>query len=132
MKRRKNQKKKRTIEVKKVAEEWEIWDKEEEVAKSKEKAKKLVSQRFHKLIYVFGKKVSERMPTKKLWNHVIKIKEEFVLRKEKVYLSSRKKRREVQEFIKEQLRKRYIRLAKSSQMALIFFVEKKNSKKKIV
>ena len=71
-------------------------------------------------IYVFEKKVSERMPTKKLWDHVIKIKEEFVLRKKKVYLSSRKKRREVQEFIKEQLRKRYIRLAKSSQMALIF------------
>ena len=72
------------------------------------------------------------MLTKKLWNHVIKIKEEFVLRKEKIYLSSRKKGREVQEFIKEQLRKRYIRLAKSSQMALIFFVGKKNSKKKIV
>ena len=54
------------------------------------------------------------MPKKKLWDHVIKIKEEFVLRKKKVYLSSRKKRGEVQEFIKEQLRKRYIRLAKSS------------------
>ena len=72
------------------------------------------------------------MPTKKLWDHVIKIKEGFVLRKKKVYLSSRKKREEVQEFIKEQLRKRYIRLAKLSQMALIFFVGKKNSKKKIV
>ena len=71
------------------------------------------------------------MPTKKLWDHVIKIKEGFVLRKKKVYLSSRKKREEVQEFIKEQLRKRYIRLAKSSQMALIFFVGKKDSKKKI-
>ena len=72
------------------------------------------------------------MLTKKLWDHVIKIKEEFVLRKEKIYLSSRKKGREVQEFIKEQLRKRYIRLSKLSQMALIFFVGKKNSKKKIV
>jgi len=35
------------IEVKKVIEEWEIWDKEE-VAKSEKKAKKLVSERFHK------------------------------------------------------------------------------------
>ena len=41
------------------------------------------------------------MPTKKLWDHVIKIKEGFVLRKEKIYLSLRKKRGEVQEFIKE-------------------------------
>jgi len=72
------------------------------------------------------------MPTRKLWDHVIKIKEGFVLRKKKVCLSSRKKRGEVQEFIKKQLRKRYIRLAKLSQIALIFFVGKKDSKKKIV
>ena len=31
---------------KKIAEEWEIWNKEKEVAKSEEEAKKLVPQRF--------------------------------------------------------------------------------------
>ena len=36
------------VEIKKVAEEWEIWDKEEEVAKSEAKVKKLVPKRFHK------------------------------------------------------------------------------------
>ena len=36
------------------------------------------------------------------------------------------------EFIKEQLRKGYIRLSKSSQIALIFFVGKKDSKKYMV
>ena len=35
------------IEVKKVAEEWEIWDEEEEVAKSEEEEKKLVPEYFH-------------------------------------------------------------------------------------
>jgi len=35
------------MEVKKVAEEWEIWDEEEEVARSEEKVKKLVSEKFH-------------------------------------------------------------------------------------
>ena len=35
------------MEVKKVAEEWEIWDEEEEAAKSEEEAKKLVSKKFH-------------------------------------------------------------------------------------
>ena len=35
------------IEVRKVAKEWEIWDKEEEVARSEEKAKKLVLKKFH-------------------------------------------------------------------------------------
>jgi len=44
------------IELKKVAEKWEIWDKEKEAVKSEEEAKKLVPQNFHKLIYVFEKK----------------------------------------------------------------------------
>ena len=44
---RKKPKKNRTMEVKRVAKKWEIWDKEEEVAKSEEEAKKLISQRFY-------------------------------------------------------------------------------------
>ena len=54
------------MEVKKVAEEWEIWDEEEEAAKSEEEAKKLVPEKFHRWIKVFGKKQSERMPIRKL------------------------------------------------------------------
>ena len=54
------------IKVNKVVEEWEIWYEEEEAAKFEEEIKKLVSQRFHKYIYAFRKKVSERMLTKKL------------------------------------------------------------------
>ena len=36
------------IDVKRVAEEWEIWDEEEKVAKLEEKAKKLVPEELHK------------------------------------------------------------------------------------
>jgi len=36
------------MEVKKIAEEWEIWDEEEEVARSEEEAKKMVPEQFHK------------------------------------------------------------------------------------
>jgi len=57
--RKKKQKKGKMVEVRKVVEEWEIWDEEEE-------AKKLVPEKFHKWIKVFGKKQSERMPTRKL------------------------------------------------------------------
>jgi len=53
------------------------------------------------------------MFTRKLWDHVIKIKEGFVLRKEKVYLLLREKREEICKFISEQLRKEYIRFSKS-------------------
>ena len=59
-------KKGKPMEVKKVAEEWEIWDEEEAVAKSVEEAKMLGPEKFHKWIKVFGKKQSERMPTRKL------------------------------------------------------------------
>jgi len=44
----------------------------------------------------------------------------------------RKEREEVREFIKEQMRKGYIRLLKSPQMALVFFVGKKDGKKRMV
>ena len=52
-------------------------------------------------------------------------------RKGKVYPFSREEREEVQEFISERLRKEYIRPSKSPQIALVFFVKKKNGKKSI-
>ena len=76
------------MKLKKVAKEWKIWDEEEEV-------KKLVLEYFYKWIYVFGKKQSERMPTRKLQDYVIETKERFVPRQEKVYLLSREEREEV-------------------------------------
>jgi len=130
--RKKKQKKRKTVEVRKVAEEWEIWDEEEKAAKSEEEAKKLVPERFHKWIRVFGKKQSERMPTRKLWDHAIDVKEGFMPRKGKVYPLSREEREEVREFVKEQLRKGYIRPSKSPQMAPVFFVGKKDGKKRMV
>ena len=72
------------------------------------------------------------MPTRKIWNYTIDIKEGFVLKKGKLYLLLRKEKEEVHEFIKEQLRKGYIRLSKSPQMVPVFFVEKKDGKKRMV
>jgi len=94
-------------------EKWEIWDEEEEATRSEEEAKKLVLERFHKWIKVFRKKASERMLTKKIWDHTIDMKKEFVPRKGKVYPLSREEREEVCKFIKKQLRKGYIRPLKS-------------------
>jgi len=81
---------------------------------------------------VFEKKDLERMPTIKAWDHAIDLKEGFVLKKGKIYLLSRVEREEVQEFVKNQLRKEYIRLSKSLQMSLVFFVPKKDGKKRMV
>ena len=45
---------------------------------------------------------------------------------------SRKEREEICKFIKEQLRKGYIRPSKSPQIARVFFIRKKDGKKRIV
>ena len=129
---KKKQRKGEAVEVRKVAEEWEIWDEGEEAVKSEAETRKLVPEKFHRWIKVFGKKQSERMPTRKLWDHAIDVKEGFMPRKGKVYPLSREEREEVREFIKEQLRKGYIRPSKSPQTAPVFFVEKKDGKKRMV
>ena len=58
-------------------------------------------------------------------NYTIETKKEFVLRKRKVYLLSREEKEEVHKFISEQLKKGYIKLSKSPQITLVFFVGKK-------
>jgi len=72
------------------------------------------------------------MPTRKIWDHAIDMKKGFVPREGKVYPLSREEREEVHEFIQEQLRKEYIRPSKLSQTAPVFFVGKKNGKKRMV
>jgi len=49
------------VKERKKAEEWEIWNRKEKIAKLEKEVKKLVLLRFHKYIYVFGKKASERI-----------------------------------------------------------------------
>jgi len=49
-----------------------------------------------------------------------------------VYLLSREEREKVCEFINKQLRKEYIRLSKLLQMAPVFFVGKKDGRKRMV
>ena len=57
---------------------------------------------------------------RKMWDYIIEMKEEFVPRKRKIYLLLREERGEMQEFIKEQLKKEYIRLSKSLKWHLCF------------
>ena len=92
----------------------------------------MVLQRFHKYLKVFEKKDSERMPTRKTWNYAIDLKEGFMPKKGRIYPLSRVEREKVQEFVKDQLKKGYIRLSKSPQMSPVFFVPKKDGKKRMV
>jgi len=105
---------------------------DEEIELDREKVKKIVPRKFHKWLKVFGKVELKRMPMRKLWDHAINLKEDFVPKKGRTYLISRQEKKKVQEFVEEQLRKGYIRLSKSPQTSLVFFVGKKDRKKRIV
>ena len=120
------------MDIKKVVEKQEICNDNEEAVRSEKETKKLVPKQFHKQIKIFGKKMSERMLTRKIQDYAIKLKKEFVPRKEKIYLLFKEEREEVREFIQKQTEKRYIRPSKLLQTVLVFFVRKKNGKKKIV
>jgi len=71
------------------------------------------------------------MPTRKVWDHAIDLKEIFKPWKRRNLLS-KNEREEVQNFMEDQLRKGYIRPSKSSQMSPVFFVGKKDRSKRIV
>jgi len=92
----------------------------------------MVPRQFYKYLKMFEKKESERIPTRKVWDYAIDLREGFVSKKRKIYPLSRVEREEVQEFVKDQLRKGYIRLSKSPQMSLVFFVPKKDRKKRMM
>ena len=111
-----------------------VADKEEELDKEDmivRKTEEMVPRQFHKYLKVFEKKDLERMLTRKAWDHAIDLREGFVLKKKKIYLLSRVEREEVQEFVKDQLKKGYIRPSKSPQTSLVFFVPKKDEKRMV-
>ena len=99
---------------------------EEEVEANYRKIEKMVLQKFLKWRKVFGKVESERILMRKIWDHAIDLKKTFKPKKERIYSLSRNKREEVQNFIEDQLRKRYIRPLKSPQMLPVFFTSKKD------
>jgi len=110
----------------------EDWGKEEEMEEDHRKIEEMVPRKFLKWRKVFRKVESERMLTRKIWDHVIDLKEMFKLQKGRIYPLSKNEREEVQNFVEDQLRKGYIRLSKSLQTSPVFFVSKKDGEKRMV
>jgi len=134
-KRRKGKKETQEDEMERIrwaADKKEDWGREEEIELDHRKVEAMVPRRFHKWLKVFKKVESERMPTRKIWDHAIDLKEEFKASKVRVYPLSRNEREEVQQFIQDHLRKGYIRSSKSPQTSPVFFVGKKNGGKCMV
>ena len=57
----------------------ENWERKEEIKEDHRKIKELVPRKFLKWRKVFGKVESERMLTRKVWDHTIDLKETFKL-----------------------------------------------------
>ena len=110
----------------------EDWGKEEEMEENHRKIEEMVPKKFLKWRKVFGKVESERMLTRKVWDHAIDLKETFKPRNGRIYPLSKNEREKVQNFVKDQLRKGYIRLSKSPQTLPVFFVGKKDGSKRMV
>jgi len=81
---------------------------------------------------VFGKVESKRMLVRKIWDHAIDLNNDFKASKARVYPLSRNKKKEVQKFVDEHLKKGYIRPSKSPQTLPVFFVGKKDRGKHMV
>jgi len=133
---RKKVKRVATLEEEKIV-RWAVdnkedWGREEEVKADHRKIEEMVLQKFLRWRKVFGKIELERIPTRKIWDHAIDLKETFKPRKGRIYPLSKDKREEVQKFVDDQLRKGYIRPSKSPQMSPVFFVGKKDGKKRMV
>ena len=81
---------------------------------------------------MFGKAELKRIPVRKPWNHAINLRKDFIPKKERTYLILREKKEKVRELMEKQSRKGYIRSSKLPQTLLVFFIRKKNEKKKII
>ena len=113
--------------------EWLMRDKfDEEEVLDMEKVEKMIPRQFHKGLKTFGKVASERMLVRKPWDHAIDLKEDFIPKKGRAYLLLRNEKEKMREFVEEQLRKGYIHPSKSPQTPPVFFVDKKDRKKRMV
>ena len=118
--------------VRQIIDNKKNWKREKKVEADHRKIKEIVPRKSLKQRKVFRKVKSERIPMRKIWDYTIDLKKTFKLQKERIYSLSKDEREEIHDFVNNQLRKRYIRLSKSPQTLLVFFVDKKNGSKRMV
>ena len=97
-----------------------------------EDAPKLVPHEYWNYLDVFLKLKSERMPLRKPWDHGIDLKEDFPPKKGQLIPLSVDEQKEVEAFLDDQLSKGYIHSSNSQQTSPVFFVPKKDGKKRMV
>jgi len=97
-----------------------------------EEAQKQVPREYWEFLDVFSKKSLECMPLRKPWDHGIDLKEDFRPKKGRLIPLSVDEQKEVKSFLDDQLAKGYIRPSISQQTSPVFFIPKKDGKKRMV
>ena len=92
----------------------------------------LVPLCYHSYLDIFSEKAASRFPLQKPWDHAIDLKDTFKPKKGQLIPLSVEEQKEVSEFVDKQLAKGYIRPSKSEQTSPVFFVPKKDGRKRMV
>ena len=92
----------------------------------------LVPEEFRDFARVFSKQESERLPTRKPYDHAIDLEPGSTPPYSKIYPLAPAERDALKEFIEENLQKGYIRPSKSPAAAPVFFVKKKDGSLRMV
>jgi hypothetical protein len=90
--------------------------------------KELVPEEYHKYLDIFNEKKAHQFPESKPWDHKIKMKEGFEPKLFKNYNLTPAEQNELDKFLKENLKKGYIRPSQSPLASPFFFVSKKDTK----
>ncbi|KAJ2935738.1 hypothetical protein H1R20_g1356, partial [Candolleomyces eurysporus] len=85
-----------------------------------------VPKEYHKYLEIFDKETATRFPPERPWDHAIDLKPDFVPRRGKIYSLTPSEEKALDEFLKENLDKKYIQPLKSPQASPFFSVGKRD------
>ena len=88
----------------------------------------IVPPEYHEFLYIFDEKRASQFPDKRPWDHKIDMKPDFEPKLFKNYNLPPAEQIELDNFLKENLEKGYIRKSKSPMASPFFFVKKKDRK----
>ena len=90
--------------------------------------KQLVSEALHDYLDVFDENKADRFPGSQPWDHKIELKEGFEPKSFKTYNLTPEEQKELDQWLKENLEKGYIRPSQSPMASPFFYVKKKDGR----
>ena len=101
-----------------------------QLAEQHQKTRKLtLPEEYHQHAKVFSEQQAQRFPKAHQWDHAIDLKKDApATLPGKIYSLTQPEQKALQEFLKEHLKKGYIRPSKSPYAAPVFFIKKKDGK----